>query len=152
MNPLRCSPGVHGFTVMEMVVVVAIAMTVLSVAIPSFLYWLPTLRLSWAARQVATDLHVARIKAISQNAKFRLNFVTTTTYTLEKDNSGTPATDSGPFNLPEGITTVVGATSWFQPRGTADNSATVTLNNGSAQRLVCVKPVGRVNIAASSCT
>jgi len=141
-----------GFTIMEMIVAIAVAATVMGIAVPTFFSWLPTLRLSSAARQVATDLQVARMKAISQNTKFRLNFVTTTTYTVEKDNSGTLTTEGGPYSLPDGVSVPVGTTSWFQPRGTADSQAAVALSNGSTQKVVCIKPVGRVNIVESSCT
>jgi len=143
-----------GFTVLELVVAIAIAMIVMGIAIPSLLSWLPTLRLSSGARQVATDLQVARMKAISQNTKFRLNFVTVSSYTVEKDtnNDGTfdasTETESGPFSLPDGITvTATGGTSVFQPRGTASAAGTITLqNNNSETKSVQVAVVGRVNI------
>lgn len=141
-----------GFTVLELIVAIGIAMVVMGIAVPSFMTWLPTLRLSSGARQVATDLQVARMKAISQNRKFRLNFATTTTYYLEADldNDGTIASgenDSGPFSLPEGITTTVGTTPEFQPRGTASAAATITLQNSNSEtKSVQVAVVGRVTI------
>lgn len=143
---------ISGFTVLELMVAVGIAMVVLGIAVPSLLTWLPTLRLSSAARQVATDLQVARMKAISQNRKFRLNFNTTTTYYLESDlnNDGTIASgenDSGPFSLPEGITTTVGTTPEFYPRGTASAAATKTLQNSNSEtKSVQVAVVGRVTL------
>jgi type IV fimbrial biogenesis protein FimT len=138
-------------------VTIGVAAILMGAAIPSFLSWLPTLRLSSAARQIATDLQLARMKAISQNTKFRVTFVGSipgaTSYQLEKDNGGTFVTESGPFILPEGITvSAVSATSEFQPRGTTNATSNITLTNGSGQKLVCVKTVGRVNIAESSCT
>ena len=143
---------VSGFTVLELMVAIGIAMVVLGIAIPSFTAWLPTLRLSSAARQVATDLQVARMKAISQNVKYRLNFVTATSYTFEKDadNNGvfdSPA-ESGPFSLPEGITVgATGGTSEFQPRGTASAASTITLRNGNNEtKTVQVAIVGRVTL------
>ena len=141
-----------GFTVLELIVAVGIAMVVMGIAVPSFMTWLPTLRLSSGARQVATDLQVARMKAISQNRKFRLNFDTTTTYYLQSDlnNDGTIASgenDSGPFSLPEGISTTVGTTPEFQPRGTASGAGTITLQNvNSETKNVQVAVVGRVTI------
>ena len=141
-----------GFTLMELIVAIAIASTVMGVAIPSFLSWLPTLRLSSAARQVATDLQVARMKAISQNVKFRISFVGSvpgaSTYLLQKDNGGTFVTDSGPFSLPEGITvSALSATSEFQPRGTVNSASDITLRNiNSETKLIQVAVVGRVKI------
>lgn len=142
-------PRKSGFTVLELIVAIAIAMIVLGIAVPSFMTWLPTLRLSSGARQVATDLQVARMKAISQNTKFRINFGTlpASTYVVEKDSGGFSA-DSGPFSLPEGITvTAVSATSEFQPRGTASATSTITLQNvNSETKSVQIAIVGRVTI------
>lgn len=136
----------HGFTVIELIVLSGLLMVLMTIAVPNFLSWLPTLRLSSAVRQVATELQLARMKAISQNTKFRLNFVTSTSYVVEKDNSGTFATESGPFSLPEGITTTVGTTSEFQPRGTANTAGTITLSNGNETKQVEIIAVGRVKI------
>jgi len=136
----------HGFTVAELLVLTGLLMGLMTIAVPNFLSWLPTLRLSSAARQVATDLQMVRMKAISQNTKFRLNFVTSTSYVVEKDNSGTFTTESGPFSLPEGITTATGATSEFQPRGTANAAGTITLSNGNEIKQVEIIVVGRVKI------
>ena len=151
MKILKHNRGASGFTVMELVVVIAVAMLITGIAVPSFLSWLPTLRLSNGARQVATDLQLARMKAISQNAKFRLNFTSGTSYEFQKDNSGF-GYESGPFSLPEGITvteTTPFTTSEFQPRGTANTGvgiSTITLSNGSDTKQVAIKLVGRVNV------
>ncbi len=139
----------HGFTVMELVVVVAVAMIVMGVALPNLLSWLPTYRLSSGTRQVAGDLQLARMKAISQNAKFRLIFGTlpATSYTFEKDDGGF-ATESGPFSLPDGITvTAVSATPEFQPRGTVNTAGLITLQNSNGlTKQVQITIVGRVAI------
>ncbi len=147
------SQRASGFTILELMVAIGIAMVVLGIAVPSLLTWMPTLRLSSAARQVATDLQVARMKAISQNIKFRVNFVGSipgaTSYNVEKDNGlGTFITESGPFALPDGITvSALSATSEFQPRGTVNASSTITLKNvNSETKSVQVAAVGRVNI------
>jgi hypothetical protein len=87
------------------------------------------------------------MKAISQNAKFRLNF-SATQYQFEKDS----VADGGPISLPDGITvTTLGATSEFQARGTADTgvgNSTITLTNdgGTTTKQVQITIVGRVAI------
>ncbi len=148
------NPRKSGFTVLELIVAIGIAMVVLGIAVPSFMTWLPTLRLSSGARQVATDLQLARMKAISQNVKFRITFGTlpATTYQLERDSNGNGTYDlpgeleSGPFSLPDGITvTGVSATPEFQPRGTATATSTITVQNGNSEtKSVQVAIVGRV--------
>ena len=152
MKKFGCSRAASGFTLLELIVAISIASVVMGIAIPSFLSWMPTLRLSSGARQVATDLQVARMKAISQNVKFRVSFIGSipwaTSYRLEKDNSGTFVTDTGPFSLPEGITvSALSATSEFQPRGTVNSASNITLQNiNSETKTVQVAAVGRVTI------
>ena len=142
----RCH-RVSGFTVLELMVAIGIAMVVLGIAVPSLLTWLPTLRLSSAARQVATDLQVARMKAISQNTSFTISFVTSdATYTYGSDSRNLAQEYPGIT-----ISSVSPSNPVFSSRGTASAAVTITLSNGSAQKLVCVKTVGRVNIADSSC-
>ena len=144
----------QGFTIMELVVVMTLALIIMGIALPNLLSWLPTYRLSAGARQVASDLQLARMKAISQNAKFRLifngNVYPAATYSFEKDNGGTWGTESGPFGLPNDITvTGVTATSVFQPRGTVapGTAGTITLeNSNSLNKTVDVSIVGRVSI------
>jgi type IV fimbrial biogenesis protein FimT len=148
----RESHSCKGFTITEMMVTIGVAALLMGVAIPSFLSWLPTLRLSDGARQVALELQEARMKAITQNTRFRLNFTSTTSYLLERFNAGTSAfeTESGPFNLPQGITATTGVTSEFQARGTANiavGNSTITVTNTDGDTTqVQINSVGRVKI------
>jgi len=139
-----------GFTVAELMTTVAVMGILTAMAMPMFLNTLPGLRLSDAARQVATDLQQLRMKAIAQNIPYQITF-SSSTYVLQKC-SGACTNDSGNIVLPEGITVSASAAPQFQPRGTAAASATITLSNGSAQKWVCVKTVGRVNIQDAVCS
>lgn len=133
-----------GFTVLELLVTIGIAMVVMGIAISSFLSWLPTLRLSSAARQVATDLHLARMKAISQNTNFQIAF-NGSSYVVQRC-AGTCTNDSGDIALPEGIAVLASGSPLFLPRGTAASDATITLSNGVESKQVLVSIVGRVKI------
>lgn len=132
-----------GFTLLELVLVIALAMTLMAIAVPNFFSWLPTLRLSAATRQIFMDLRAARMKAIAQNANFQVSF-SGSSYVIQKC-VGLCTNDSGNILLPEGIIASVSATPQFLPRGTA-NSATITLSNGVQSQQVEVSLVGRVRI------
>ena len=140
-----------GFTVVELITVIGIMLVITAIATPSFYYWLPTYRLSAGARQVSADLQLARMKAISQNTSYWLNFINGTQYQLEKVAD---TAESGPFTLPSGIevTNVTPFnTSVFQSRGTASGAQTITLTNDDDKTLVvCIKTVGRVHIEESA--
>jgi type IV fimbrial biogenesis protein FimT len=141
----RVNTRSDGFTVIELLVVLGIMSLAIGVAVPSLLSWLPGLRLSSAARQVATDLQLARMRAISQNAATTVSFdVAGASYTF-----GTDSRNLG--QLFPGITIASAPSNpTFTSRGTA-NAATITLSNGVSQKLICVKAVGRVTIKDSSC-
>jgi hypothetical protein len=121
------------------------------IALPFFTRTLPALRLSDAARQIATDLQQVRMRAIAQSIPHQINFATTT-YIIQRCN-GTCADDGGNMILPEGISITPPATPpQFQPRGTVPMAATIRLSNGTASKWVCVKIVGRINIQDTACT
>lgn len=135
-----------GFTVMELCVVIGMAMLLMGIAVPSFLSWLPTFRLSAAARQVATDLQVARMRAVAQNTPNTVTFTPSNgTYTFDL---GADSRDID--QLYPGISITSASNPTFSPRGTS-SIASINLSNGSAQKWVCVKTVGRVSIQDSTC-
>jgi type IV fimbrial biogenesis protein FimT len=139
----------RGFTIIELMATLGVAAILMAIAIPSFMSTLPGLRLNDAARQVATDLQQIRMKAIAQNLPYQITF-STTTYVLQRCG-GSCTDESGNIVLPQGITVSASASPQFQPRGTAATAATIQLSNGSSNKWVCVRTVGRVNIQDTVC-
>lgn len=139
MRLQKHNQGYSGFTVMELLAAITIASILMAVAVPHLLDWLPTLRLSSAARQVATDLQVARMRAISQNASNTITF-SGSTYSYNGNSRDVGALFPG-ITISSAPTNPV-----FTPRGTASTTGTITLTNGSATKNIVVSAVGRVNI------
>ncbi len=139
-----------GFTLIEMMATISILGILAAIGLPAFTRTLPGLRLTDAARQVATELQHVRMKAIAQGVAQQMSF-STTTYTLQRCN-GACTNDSGAIALPQGITAIASAVPQFQPRGTANTVSTITLSNGTQQKYVCVKTIGRVNIQDGVCS
>jgi prepilin-type N-terminal cleavage/methylation domain-containing protein len=139
-----------GFTLLEVMAVVGVIAVLLAVALPNLLAILDGLRLSDGARQLASELQLARMKAISQHTKYRISFGSypATTYSLEKHDGTVFALESGPVALPDGITvtTVSPSVSEFQSGGTVNTTSTITLSNGSASKQIEVNLIGRVKI------
>ena len=63
-----------GFTIVELVVALAIMGIAVSVAIPGFSRWLPDYRLKSAATELYTNLQLAKMSAVRDNAEWAVFF------------------------------------------------------------------------------
>ena len=66
-----------GFTMVEMMIVVAVMAILAAIAIPSYYEYLPKSRASGAARQLFTEMQYAKMRAISENNDYKIEFDTT---------------------------------------------------------------------------
>lgn len=144
-----------GFTLIEMMIVIAVAAVIAAIAIPSFMSMLPGMRLNGAARQVMTDLMAARMDAVKQNNKFRIFFNSpgTNQYQVLDDNNNNGVADAGEAittkNIQDNYSDVTFSSTndpIFSPKGTATSLPTITLQNPSGSKIVSVSIAGRVKI------
>lgn len=97
-----------GFTLIEMMVTVAIIAVMVGVAIPSVLAWMPAANLKDGAFDIKSAMIRARSAAVNEGVEHRV-FVNPAnqTYTMDRGNlsSGSTAwtTVVGPYSLPTGI-------------------------------------------------
>ena len=140
----------RGFTILEILVAMAIFMILGGFAIPQWGTLLSGYRLTTGARRVATELHSARNRAMAQYARMRLVFDSPTTYTVQKEQTrgvGDFTAISGLKRLPFGITAGFNNTPVFQTRGNASPAATITLTNADSEtKQVVVNLTGRIDI------
>jgi type IV fimbrial biogenesis protein FimT len=141
-----------GFTLVEMLIAIAISLVLSGVAISNYIEWLPKSRLNGAARQVMGDLMWARMQAVSQNNNFRVFFLNNHEYQILDDDDNDNAADTGEWTETKDIQqeyydVVFSATAnpIFYPRGTAWGS-TITLSNSAGTADVKVAISGRVKI------
>lgn len=84
----------RGFTLVELVIAVAIVATMVAVGMPVFTNAISARRLSGAVERVATDLRYVQSQAVMRNGTFRLHFGTDPAegkpgqYRLEQNVSG----------------------------------------------------------------
>jgi type IV fimbrial biogenesis protein FimT len=135
--------SIAGFTMTEILVTMSVAGILMAIATPRFYALLPSIRVASAARQVATDLQLARMRAISQHVNQTVAFNTSTaTYTF-----GTADTRNLSQLYPgTTITSVSAGNPTFTTTGTAAAQTTITLSNGGVTKQVLVATIGRVNI------
>lgn len=78
----RTAPEISGFTLVEMLIVIAVILILSAVAIPAYISWLPRYRLNSAADDLLSVLQQAKLRAIKENANVVVDF--------DPDNNGEP--------------------------------------------------------------
>ena len=83
----------EGFTMIELVIVVAIIAVMTGFAIPYIIGMQPTLRVNSAARDLTTEMQLAKMRAVSQRNDYVITFdITNNQYSVYDDNDNDFAT------------------------------------------------------------
>jgi type IV fimbrial biogenesis protein FimT len=143
-----------GFTLIELIIIIAVMGIFAAIAIPNFLSYMPRHRLNGAARQVMGDLMAARMKAVKLNHSVKVFFYSNQ-YKIcdDADNNGTVTDGEGDVQLRDvqseysDVTFDLDNTAdpVFSSRGTANNRK-VTLQNSSGAKSITIRLTGVVKI------
>ncbi len=127
----------QGLTLVELMITLALMVIAAGIAIPFFQRYALNANLKAAARDIQSDIHQLKARAVAENIMYRISFdVTNNRYTLEQGtDTGTPYTalQTKPLtgvaaDIRLTSTTFAGSTVVFQKRGTV-SAGTVNLTN-----------------------
>jgi type IV fimbrial biogenesis protein FimT len=140
------SDSAYGFSLIELVVTLALAGILTAIAVPNWNRLLPYYQLDSSVRQVQSELHSIKMRAATENTGFQFVYSDgATAYTIQRA-SAILVTKS----LPEGIIVANSGTVSFSPRGTAGGNRIRLRNSAGICKQIVVSATGRIRICKLS--
>jgi len=146
-------PDNRGFTLVELIIAVAIFAILGAISIPTFQSFLAQRRLNGAVRELHSNLMSMRMQAVAENRWIALNVDNNHQYTIFRDTNQNGAIDTGETLLIKDLhptyydVTIDTASSasgvTFRPNGTG-STATLRLNGSTGTKTITVTSNGRV--------
>lgn len=148
--------GQKGFSLVEVMITVAILVILLAIAVPNFQRFAINSDLRTAARDIAGDFFIHKERAIAENRQYRITFnVGTNSYTIGQ-REPEPSTT---YNIIQtkiladfeyrGEVSFVSTTANpynFQPRGTVTNGTIVLINSRNSTATITINITGKASV------
>jgi type IV fimbrial biogenesis protein FimT len=141
-----------GFTLVELMVTVAVIALVSSVTAVNVIREIPRYRLTNAASQLAWTCRGLRMRAISQHHAVTVTFTSDHVYTVWTDSNDNETSDSGEVQTVDihvnspGVQLASTANPTFNATGTVTNVPTITLTNPSGSKTLTLNILGEVTV------
>jgi prepilin-type N-terminal cleavage/methylation domain-containing protein len=149
--------SVSGFTLVEMMIVIALIGIIAAIAAPNFFAYRENTNLKEAARDISSDILYWKQRAVSDSAAYRINFNASSSYTIQQV-IGSVVTDLATKNISPGNASIaINGTPSFMPggvtyvtlnaRGTSTNGSIKLIHNKRlSEATITVNIMGRVKV------
>lgn len=146
------TPRQQGFTLVELLVVVAIAAALAAMAVPAFTDLMVRRRLEGAANELSADLQYARSQAVSDNNDVTFATSGTTGYTITSSSGTTykSVTLGASLSLNSGVSITFKALRGCTNDSCSAADASVTVSSTSDSLRATVNRMGRVALCVPS--
>jgi prepilin-type N-terminal cleavage/methylation domain-containing protein len=146
-----------GFSLIELMVVIALIAIMAGIAVPNFQTYMKNRRLSGAASQLFVDLMNARMQAVSQNMKIIVSLENNHQYKIIRDLNGNGTIDAGEDGPLKDIhpdyydVTFAAASSGFNPIFNANGTGmqgTINISSSSISttKTITMSTAGRIKV------
>ncbi len=138
-----------GFTLIEVVVSMGIAVILLTLAVTAYKSIQPSILLSEAARVLSTDIRYAQQKALSTQKKHAVIFSPPTTYQIVVTEPSTSTIKTVTLKDDITISSITGLSGnlvLFNPVGEPNQNGTVELSKDTKKINVDIRPSGYVRV------
>jgi len=144
----------RGFTLVELLIAVAIFAILAGISLPTFQSFLAQRRLNGATRELHSNLMSMRMQAVSENKWIALNIDSNHQYTIFRDENQNGTADSGetivvkdlhPSYYDVTFSASTGTVVTFRPNGTG-STATLGLTGSTGSKSITVSSNGRAKI------
>jgi len=139
----------RGVSVLEGLVAIGLTGILAAVGIPTMTRLRAPYALSGAVHQVAADLQLARRRAIARNTRYRLNFASGSSYTIERETApNTWAVDGSTQHLPSGtsVGSVTPGNPVFDSRGMVPALVTIPVMRTGKTKVISLNVLGQATI------
>lgn len=146
-NPLKSQKG---FTLTEIMVVLAMIAIMTSIAVPNIVEWLPRIRVNSCARELASEMQLARMMAVRDNNNYIIIFnnAANDTYIIIDDDNNNNVQDGAETSRTINISNSclgIGYGSAGNPAGVLNENPIVNISYNTIANTVIFFPRGTIN-------